>query len=513
MSPDRFLKARYLKAGWHGRSLAFIIGMLAALSLAPFHFSYLGVANAFLLLVLLRELDWREAFLRGSAYSLGLYLAGTYWVFISVHEFSHSGIPASIGVLLGLSLFMAVQVGAWWALWACVRSDANWRYMLLFPACWVLGEWMTTWFAGGFPWVLAGYAHLQTPLSGWAPVFGVMGLSFAVSASAGALYCLLRKWRTYSAALMLVLLWGGGALLSQVEWTHPTGQSLRVAVVQANIPLSEKFNDSYNPINRALYWHLLEPLWKQADLIVMPETAIAAVTPDGREFIGKVANKASSEETALISGLSERVDIAGERVRYYNSARGFGVSKGLVRKRKLVPFGEFVPLEKWLRGLIPFFDLPLSSFDAGNTAQDPIWAQTHAMDTFICYEIVYPDLVAQHVSPQSILLTISEDAWFGNSSAPRQHLHMARMRSLENGREMIRGTNRGISAIIDYRGNVRARSAFRERGILLEQVNIRGGNTPFMLWGSLPVLILCGLLFGFFIIYRFAYLYLSPNTR
>lgn len=487
---------RCLGSGWYGHVATCALGAITALSLAPFHLSYLSLLSALALLYLLRELSVCQALLRGSAYGLGLFLAGTYWIFISVYHYSNSGLLAALVIVCGLSAFMASQIGLWWAVWAYTRFLGNCRYLLLFPACWVLGEWTTTWLAGGFPWMLAGYAHLDSPLNGWAPIFGVLGISFALSATAGALYCLLNRRAMVLATLMLFVLWGGGFALSHLEWTQATKNNIRVAIIQANIPLTEKFDEAYHPLNRQRYWQLLEPLWGKVDLIVMPETAVAAVTPEGRKFIGRLQDKARTTKTALITGISERVapNQVDQKVHYYNSVLGLGHARGLVRKRKLVPFGEFVPMEEWLRGLIPFLDLPLSSFDHGPNLQKPLSLNKHPLDAFICYEIIFADLVSQNISPEGVLLTISEDAWFGDSSAPRQHLHMARMRSLEQGREMIRGTNRGISAIVDYRGRVRRQAPFMQQDILIDEINIRSGKTPFAHWGSLPILILSQIL-------------------
>lgn len=486
--------AKCQSAGSRGHIAALLIGAVAASSLAPIHLSYISVCSALVLLYLLRTLDWRQSFVRGTCYGFGLYLVATYWIFISVYYYGYSSSIAAFALLFGLSAFMAVHMGLFWGLWAYARVAHAWRYLLLFPACWTLGEWMTTLAGGGFPWVVAGYAHLNTPLSGWAPVLGVFGLSFANSASAGAVYCLVTGRARRAAILTLLLLWGGGAALSRIEWTQETGETMRFAVVQANIPLEEKFDEYYHPRNRALYRRLIEPLWKQVDAIVLPETAIAAITPEGRVFLSALINRARAEKVALISGISERAPQDDGTVRYYNAARSVGAGRGLLRKRQLVPFGEFVPMETLLRGLIPFFDLPLSSFDPGASKQAPLWAKGHALDTFICYEIVYPDLVARHISPSGILLTISEDAWFGDSSAPRQHLHMAQMRALETGREIVRGTNRGISAIIDHRGELLTVSPFMQRHIIMTEAHVRSGTTPFVRLGSLPVLAISGLL-------------------
>jgi apolipoprotein N-acyltransferase len=153
-----------------------------------------------------------------------------------------------------------------------------------------------------------------------------------------------------------------------------------------------------------------------------------------------------------------------------------------------VPFGEYVPLERWLRGLIDFFDLPMSSFSRGARNQAPLQAGNHRMAPLICYEVVYPELAARSARRADMLITISNDSWFGASIGPLQHLEMARMRALENGRYLLRDTNNGVSAIIDHRGAIVARTAQFEEATLTGEAQVMLGNTPFTSFGSTPVL-------------------------
>jgi apolipoprotein N-acyltransferase len=170
-----------------------------------------------------------------------------------------------------------------------------------------------------------------------------------------------------------------------------------------------------------------------------------------------------------------------------------GHGQGVYHKQHLVPFGEYVPLESQLRGLIAFFDLPMSAFSSGPADQPPLRAGAYRVAPFICYEVVYPELVARSARNSDLLLTISNDSWFGKSIGPLQHLQMAQMRALENGRYMIRGTNNGVSAIIDQRGQIVERTDQFVEATLTGEVEMMLGNTPFGSFGVTPIIAGCGI--------------------
>jgi apolipoprotein N-acyltransferase len=197
----------------------------------------------------------------------------------------------------------------------------------------------------------------------------------------------------------------------------------------------------------------------------------------------------ADQQGALITGIPWR-EWAGEGQIYYNSVTVLGGGEGLYHKQKLVPFGEYVPLQQQIRGLIPFFDLPASSFSRGRPDQPNLTAMGRSVSPFICYEILYPSLVAQRSHDSDVLLTISNDAWFGTSAGPHQHFQMTRMRSLETGRWLLRATNNGISATIRPDGKVADRLPQFERALLEAEVRTVRGTTPFMHSGPSPVLLL-----------------------
>ena len=198
----------------------------------------------------------------------------------------------------------------------------------------------------------------------------------------------------------------------------------------------------------------------------------------------------SRQDSALITGLPLRQnDLQGD-LRYYNAITTLGDSQGEYRKQKLVPFGEYVPLQDLLRGLISFFDLPMSDFARGPSQQAPLSAKGYKIAPYICYEVVYPEFAIELAAQSDLLLTISNDTWFGTSIGPMQHLQMAQMRALEAGRWMIRATNNGVSALIDPHGQITVTVPQFEQAVLRGSVVPMQGLTPYLRWQSWPLILL-----------------------
>jgi len=203
-----------------------------------------------------------------------------------------------------------------------------------------------------------------------------------------------------------------------------------------------------------------------------------------------------ANNTALITGIPYQQNQSEPQPgKFHNSIVGLGQASGLYHKQKLVPFGEYMPLPESWRPLLSFFNIPMSQFAAGDHSQALISVNneslTYSIAPFICYDVVYPDFVASQSTDSGLMITISNDAWFGLSNGPLQHLGIVKMRALENGRYVLRSTNTGVTALIDNRGNVVEKLPQMEFGVLSAQAEVRTGNTPFNIWGSWPILILC----------------------
>ena len=182
----------------------------------------------------------------------------------------------------------------------------------------------------------------------------------------------------------------------------------------------------------------------------------------------------------------------------YNGTLATGTGSGRYTKRRLVPFGDYVPFEDLLRGLIRFFDLPMSGFRPGARHQGPLDVGVGRAAMGICYEIAYAELMRLSAVEADVLITVSNDTWFGDSIGPPQHMQIARARALENGRWLLRGTNNGITAIVDHRGRVKASLPQFEPGVLAGEFRIMRGHTPYSRYGDGWLVGLCfaGLLLG-----------------
>lgn len=467
----------------------FLAGAAITLSFAPFRFWWIAPLACAALALALARCSPREAFYRGWSFGGGLFLGGASWIYVSIHD--HGFVPAPIAAVLtgafciGLGLVHAVT--AW--LYANRIRDGRAGDLLGFAALWTAGEWVRGWLLTGFPWLYLGYAHLETPLRGWAPVGGVLAIGFIVSFAGAALAAFARdpkRWTPLAAAAAFALL---GQSLATQEWTHRSGDAVRVSLVQANIPQEQKWRPENLGPTLERYRDMTLPLLAESDVVIWPEAAIPAFFHHAEDFLEPLARRAEENGTTFITGIPY-----WRPGHIYNAVVALGAGDGVYFKRHLVPFGEYVPLDEWLGELIDIFRLPLSNFSAGEASQAPLLAAGHRLATFVCYEIVYHDLVARGARKADLLLTVSNDAWFGRSIGPAQHMQMAQMRALENGRYLIRGTGTGITALVDQRGRITARLPQHERGVLTGEVYPFAGQTPFTRAGSLPILTLCALL-------------------
>ncbi|MBP8264680.1 MAG: apolipoprotein N-acyltransferase [Pseudomonas sp.] len=487
------------RAGWPGHLIALGAGALTPLALAPFAIWPLALLSIALFYLGLRELTPRQAALRGWCYGVALYLAGSGWIYVSIHDYGAASPLLAGGLTLAfcaaVALFFALP--AW--LWARYlrRPRPGVAEALAFAALWLAQEAFRGWFLTGFPWLYAGYSQLDGPLRGLAPLGGVWLLSFVLALTA-ALLCNLLQLRRQHLALAsgLTLLLGPWLLaqaLNEHAWTHAKGEPLRVAAIQGNVEQNLKWDPDALEAQLALYrdMTLASP---PAELIVWPETAVPVLKEYAEGYLAVMARIASDRQAALITGVPLRqVNAAGER-RFYNAITVLGEGQGTYLKQKLVPFGEYVPLQDLLRGLIAFFDLPMSDFARGPAQQPLLQAKGLRLASYICYEAVYPEFAAELARDSDLLLTISNDTWFGRSIGPVQHLQMAQMRALEAGRWMIRATNNGISVLIDPQGRIQSRIPQFQAAILYGEVQAMQGQTPYLRFGSLPLAILAALI-------------------
>ena len=446
------------------------------------------------LLYLMHRKSQQSAFFIGWLYGVGLFGAGVSWVYVSIQVHGQAP-PLLAGTLTALfCLGLATLTGLQMALYRRCSRGRKTPSSLLFAAIWVLFEWLRSWLFTGFPWLYAGYIALDTPAAGWAPVVGVYGLSFLIAGLSAAIGSLalnnastLRKKGAEASIWVIIIL--TGMPLSAVSWTQDRSAPLTVAIYQPNIPLEKKWDRRYFRAIQQQYTDNSRPYFKNTDLVLWPESALPTYSDRIEDYLGLISTEATETGTTLITGIPTRDAQGG-----YNSIVALGLGAGEYRKQKLVPFGEYVPFEENLRGLIQFFDLPMSNFIPGPNVPPILSAGPLKVASFICYEIVYPDFVWQGARDAALLVTVSNDSWFGHSIGPLQHLQMARFRALETGRPLLRGTNNGVSAIIDHKGDLLVATPQFEEVVITGEVQPKTGLTPLMWLGSTPILAFFGLL-------------------
>ena len=474
--------------GW-GRWLALPLGGLLALAFAPTNHYLLAFVCPAALFVLWHGASPREAAWRGFLFTGGTFLAGTYWLYHSIHLVGQAPVWVALLLMLGLVAIMGAYtaavgyVGARWA----QRSGAL-RWLFLLPALWVLSEWVRGWFLSGFPWLALGYSQLATPLRGFAPLLGVYGVSLAAVVTAGALAALLlgeRRDRIVAAVIVLCV-WGTGAALLRIEWTVPRGAPIHVALVQGAVPQSMKWEADHRAHTMQLYADMMVP-HLGADVIVWPESAIPALEENVRPYLAQMSRLANENGSSLLMGLLRRDPATGS---YYNSVAAWALGQPVqwYDKRRLVPFGEFFPVPQAVREWLRLMNLPYSDFEPGRADQAPLRVAGESFAPTVCYEDAYGSEQLGLVRQSSLLVNVTNDAWFGDSTAPHQHLDISRMRSLESGRAMLRATNDGVTALIEHDGSLLGTLPQFQPGVLTGEVQPRTGLTPYVRFGNWPIL-------------------------
>jgi apolipoprotein N-acyltransferase len=474
------------------RAIAAVAGLGFPFAFAPF--GVYGLAFPILaVLFWLWEASPREAAWRGFFFGLGAFGFGTHWVYHSVRTIGGTPLPVAIAVVAGMVAILAAYPALCGYLAARFRALPRWlASVLVVPALWVLGEWARGWLLSGFPWLATGYGGIDGPLRAWAPVAGVYGVSFATAILAGSLLALVlgaSRDRLVASAVLLVLAvttWG----LAGHSWSAPDGAPLRSALVQGAIPQAMKWLPEEQLATLARY-QLLTLELADADLVVWPEAAIPAPDDVVPNYLQAMSALARERHQQLLVGVLTH-DAANDE--YRNSIRALGEPAGVYHKRHLVPFGEYFPVPAFVRSWLRLMSLPYEDITPGAAIQAPLAVRGARIAPTICYEDIFGSEQLVFLPASGLLVNVSNDAWFGDTIAPHQHLQMARMRALETGRYMLRSTNTGITAIINERGVVVSKAPQFKPFVLLGSVQPFAGATPYVRFGNYPLVIVAALL-------------------
>lgn len=483
----------------------FALGCLTTTAFEPFGLSLLLPLLLLPFLYVCLTNSPRDSAKHAFWFGFGLFLSGTYWIYISVAIFGQA--PLWIAVILMLGLVLLMSLYFWLCGWLISRlaSGEPWRLLAVAPATWVLIEWARGWLLTGFPWMALGYSQIDSALAGWAPVLGVYGVSaLLVLSIAALLVALLTRDRPQWLALAIVVLpWMCGALLKNVEWTEPAGEPLTATLIQGGISqdqkwLPEEFQKTLD------FYRKATRVAANSDLVIWPEVAIPAVTDRVATYIDALESDSRVTGQTILFGILERVTEQSTEPTIYNSVVALnGEQRQVYRKRHLVPFGEYFPVPAQVREWLRMMNLPYNDLSAGADVQPLIRTRTGIeLAVAICYEDAYGAEQLYALPDAGLLINVSNDAWFGDSIAPHQHLQIARMRSLEVGRAAIRATNTGISAFIDADGKVLKSGPQFQPTRMTMDVQPRQGTTPYASAGNWLVLVVCFLIVAGFVLTR-----------
>jgi len=495
---------------------AFAAGLLCVFGFAPFGVFVVPVLALAVLFALWSRADRPSAAAwLGFAFGLGLFVAGIGWIYVALHDYGGMPLPLALPATLLFAAFIALfpALAGYAQARFCETHGARSpifdgiRMVLVMPAAWVLIEWLRGTIFTGFPWLAMGYAHSDSPLAGYAPLFGVYGVSLVAAVSAGLLSTFAlrylrangnagaERWDRFDMVVLgaLFALWIGGAALRTVAWTQPHGEPFSVALVQGNIAQDLKFNEDALPGTLETYLRLT--LQNPARLTILPETALPLLRHEvPQQLVEQLRDHARKNGGDILIGAFERNNGS-----YYNGVFTLGTAdEQHYRKQHLVPFGEFIPLRPLLGWLINgVLDIPMGDLARGDARQAPLDVAGQRVAADICYEDVFGEEIIRALPEATLLVNFTNDAWYGRSHAAAQHNQISQLRALETGRMMLRATNTGVTSIIGVDGRVLQQLPQHQEAVLKGMAQGYQGVTPYVRWGNAAVMLLIALLLAY----------------
>jgi len=466
--------------------VAALAGAMTVAGFAPFYLFPVPVVTLAVLIVLWqRASGTRRAALIGFCFGLGFFLTGVSWIYVSLHTFGMMPAPLAAVMTLLFCLILACYPAICGWLYSIAGTQSMFITLAVLPAFWTLTEWTRGWLFTGFPWLALGDAQVpHSPLAGFGPVLGTYGTTYLTVMTAAMLVLAFqspqsfRQRAQYSAIVLVV--WVSGFLLKHFEWTNPVGAPVKVSLLQGNIAQEVKWRPDEIKATLDTYVELAEKT--DAQLIVTPETALPLFLHDlPVSYLARLAAHVRSNHGDILVGVPERTDARD----YYNSVLSFGIAPTQTyRKSHLVPFGEFVPLKPLFGWFLEVTNIPLLDFTRGTETPKPLAVAGQRIAVNICYEDAFGGEIIRQLPDATLLVNVSNVAWFGRSLAPMQHLQISQARALETGRYMLRATNTGMTAIIDQHGRVRDVAPGYTKAVVTGTAQGYEGATPYVRWGN-----------------------------
>lgn len=469
-------------------------GAIVTLAFAPYDLVWVVFISFAVLLYLWKDVSAKTAMWLGWMFGVGLQCSGVGWIYYSMHEHGGGSVIFSFLVIFLLSAYLAIYTAlAGYLVNRFCDTSAAKKLMLLYPASFVIFEWLQGIVLTGFDWMQPGYTQIELPLSGFAPLLGNHAVGALVIATSGFIVYVLDKridktMALHKAAFVIVLIWCSGFGLKLINWTEPAGDAIKVSLIQGNIAQELKWKRSSRLPTLNLYRDFtLKNL--DSDLIVWPETALPDYQHRVTYYLDQLKADVLSTDTDVLLGVFIKNQESG---RYFNSV--IDLDGNAYLKRHLVPLGEFVPLRFLIEYFNEWMDIPMSDIESGPLEQPLLTVAGYPVSVSICFEDAFARDILRDLPDAQFLINVSNDAWFEDSREPHQHHVIARMRALESGRYMLRATNTGITSIIGPHGEEIAVAKQFERTVLSGMAIPMSGKTPYVFWGDWMLLLLCGLI-------------------
>lgn len=485
--------------------LLIISGAISALAFAPFYLSFAIVVSFIILHQILypinKEIKKIHLIIYGYMFSLSFYNLHINWVFYSLYKIIHTPLVLAFFAHALFTFFLATYTALTIFIFIKIKTKFSiFNILLLFPSIWVLLEWLRGWFLTGFSWGSVGLTQSDNLIfKGLYPVLGEYGVSFVIISISGGFFYLINnmlykqnrifKIKNFFVLIylfvILVLLW----IIKDKEYTRKFGSPITVALVQGNYSPNIKWDSD---VSLEYYKKVIKEI--RADLVLIPETAITEFLERLKKTdIDELKNSSIKNHTDLIVGIPKIID---KELHYVNAAVLLSNSnQPYYAKNHLVPYGEYIPAKEFLEPLYKFVNLPLVGYSQGGSDQEPITTRNEILAFNICYENGFGSELITSAKKATVMVNLSEMAWYGNTVARDEHLQISKVRALENQRYFVQETNNGLTAIINTKGQIQSFLPPDRQMVLKDSIQGYLGETPYQKFGNYPIIILCFLIF------------------